>query len=547
MCGLVGWITGEQAHGAQLRRMYIEQALILDMIRGEDATGMYMIPHVVNGLPYYLKTNSDGFAFVNTPEFTSYADHVEDYRAMVGHNRFATKGGKEPEDAHPFQVGDITLVHNGTLRNMNILPFSPNDKDVKAAKIAVDSHLLAYNLNKVEPEVLFKKVDGAYATIWHNARTNNIHVLRNSERPLHFCRSKTQDTVFFASEPEMLELLLQGYNHEHTPIVYPDIGDMYTFAEGSTKPTKSVIERYRAPAYQYSSNVNNNNRRNARGGGFNDFFTGGTGGKITPTNRDIGGVLSKESCHRGMFPTDVDHKLWRATHADEQKLMRDMGYSCHQFLPFQPMRAIDGKVGQFGGVLSKVVLGKIGVVQKSCDAYIYGVDSVTAKNCLNDGWTVQPIGIKFTEGEKDTPHIVICRLIAPFLIPESENWARNLTNSLKREGINNADKAGNKSVTHRTVLPAKAGRADNGMVLGPFGVYIPVGTFLDLSEGGCCVCAEDVAFDDAESMFWLEAEHDGDDPLPVCDNCGGGMILSNNGRCRTKGNVICYGSKEGHN
>jgi glucosamine 6-phosphate synthetase-like amidotransferase/phosphosugar isomerase protein len=43
MCGLVGWITSEKGSDAYDRRKFIDQALILDTVRGGDSTGVFVV------------------------------------------------------------------------------------------------------------------------------------------------------------------------------------------------------------------------------------------------------------------------------------------------------------------------------------------------------------------------------------------------------------------------------------------------------------------------------------------------------------------------
>src|SRR3546814_11475199 len=66
---------------------------------------------------------------------------------LFGHNRAATKGAVNQENAHPFNHGDIVGCHNGTLYNVTNLD---DHKDFK-----VDSENIFYDMSR----------NGAKATI----------------------------------------------------------------------------------------------------------------------------------------------------------------------------------------------------------------------------------------------------------------------------------------------------------------------------------------------------------------------------------------------
>ncbi|MFW3388022.1 UNVERIFIED_CONTAM: hypothetical protein RF648_18655, partial [Kocuria sp. CPCC 205274] len=97
---------------------------------------------------------------------------------LVGHNRYATMGEVVDRNAHPFQHGSITLVHNGTLDNQSLLP--------DHQKFAVDSENIAYSIDKIGIEETIKKLNGKFTLVWFDAKDQTLNFIRNKDRPFHF-------------------------------------------------------------------------------------------------------------------------------------------------------------------------------------------------------------------------------------------------------------------------------------------------------------------------------------------------------------------------
>jgi hypothetical protein len=133
---------------------------------------------------------------VITPEYKALFDagKTNEYKFCVGHNRSATSGGVVLDAAHPFTEGPITLVHNGTVKK----------EYTTEVELANDSHGICWRLSKDPVEEVIKSLDGAFALIWHDARDDSLNFVRNSQRPLHMAKAKGNDTIYFASEAEML-------------------------------------------------------------------------------------------------------------------------------------------------------------------------------------------------------------------------------------------------------------------------------------------------------------------------------------------------------
>lgn len=175
----------------------------MDTVRGGDATGVFVVAHDHGkDKPWadWRKQASGGHEFVLTHEYKELFEPAKtmDYKFCVGHNRSATIGGANVDAAHPFQEGPITLVHNGTVNQGEV------QEKRAAGKFFNDSHTICHMLSKEDATTVVSKLDGAFALIWHDARDDSLNFVRNAARPLHFAKSKGTDTIYFASEAEML-------------------------------------------------------------------------------------------------------------------------------------------------------------------------------------------------------------------------------------------------------------------------------------------------------------------------------------------------------
>lgn len=171
MCGIVGLIGDTNSLAA--RKMF-KTMLFLDTVRGKDSTGV-------------IRVNSDGG--VSTLKDAVTAERFLDYKitdnflsvtnkatALIGHNRAATVGSVTPKNAHPFNIQDITMVHNGTLRNERSLP-SFHEFDV-------DSEMFTAEIARKGLKDTISRVRGAYTIVFHDNSDNSLNFIRNSERPL---------------------------------------------------------------------------------------------------------------------------------------------------------------------------------------------------------------------------------------------------------------------------------------------------------------------------------------------------------------------------
>lgn len=191
-----------------------------DTYRGSHSTGAFAGFKLTADWQYNLaKAAVDGFDFVKSKTYleTIRCHREERYYASVakptvvstsprfifGHNRYATVGAVNGKNAHPFQHGNITLAHNGTLIDQSLLP--------DHTMFEVDSENVCHSVNKIGAAETIQKLDGAFTLIWHDKSDNTVHVIRNEERPFHFWETPSGDW-FGCSEEKMGDWLLSRGN-----------------------------------------------------------------------------------------------------------------------------------------------------------------------------------------------------------------------------------------------------------------------------------------------------------------------------------------------
>ena len=255
MCGIV--IMGCKYPGARDVDMF-EELLFADTFRGPHSTGVHSLFQLVDKGEIVTETRKkmlDGPAFIaskfwpevsekRVPGATANSVLIKRPFCMIGHNRWATKGGINDANAHPFTHDHITMVHNGTLRDQTILP--------EHKRFEVDSDNVAYALANWGAEKTIQNLNGAFTLVWHDAKEQTVNIIRNSERPFHLAKTTTGDW-FGASEEAMLKWILA---RQKTPVAIAEsfeceVGVQYIFdvSTGKFLPKENV--KHTLPTFRY--------------------------------------------------------------------------------------------------------------------------------------------------------------------------------------------------------------------------------------------------------------------------------------------------------
>ena len=199
MCGLVA-IVCKNASGFGSKELDVfETMLLLDTLRGDDSTGVFLVDNLGN--VEIAKAAITGPDFLKTAEWK----HIRTRAilrgfALVGHNRKATRGTVNDENAHPFWVEDkVVLVHNGSMFGSHR----------HLADTEVDSHAIAHVISEHpdDIEAALQKVNAAFALMWYDVQGKKFNILRNKERPLS--HNHSANAWLFSSEESILRFAVE--------------------------------------------------------------------------------------------------------------------------------------------------------------------------------------------------------------------------------------------------------------------------------------------------------------------------------------------------
>lgn len=249
MCGIV--LAGGNMTSTDLD--IFNQLLYCDVFRGQHSTGVFGQRKSSTEVFSY-KEALPSFAFILKDEYQKVSAGATKYAVapswIVGHNRHATRGAVNARNAHPFTHGNITLVHNGTLTDQDLLPDSK--------QFEVDSENICHSINLIGGAATIQKLDGAFTLIWHDAKDNTLHIIRNSERPFHLARCGLD--WFGASEEDMLMWILnRSRSHKNRINEHFEckVGTEYIFDVSGNKMTLAEEVAHTLPVFTAAARWNN--------------------------------------------------------------------------------------------------------------------------------------------------------------------------------------------------------------------------------------------------------------------------------------------------
>jgi hypothetical protein len=230
-----------------------QKLLHLDVMRGPHSTGILVVDEAKGeernyylykslGVPDRLyQKYSDDFGDDGT-----YVPHkTQKVCLLMGHNRYATQGAINEDNAHPFEFDNVIGAHNGTVDDWAL------NKLDGYKKFPVDSQVLYHHISENSLADMWEKVTwGAMALSYYDFRDETFNLARNDERPLWVGRIG-KDIMVYASEKWMLDVA-SAYSRYHIHSV--EELPINTHARWSYDEEKNIlsVKTEKLPEYTYT-------------------------------------------------------------------------------------------------------------------------------------------------------------------------------------------------------------------------------------------------------------------------------------------------------
>jgi len=238
LCGHVG--VASKVLTEPFKKAFYDM-LYLDVLRGEDSTGVAAISkpfeegtkvEVFKSLGSASDFFYDHSKYKRSKDFTS-----EPVGVFIGHNRFATQGKVNVDNAHPFEFDSVVGAHNGTVNQYSLRNFH-GYKDFD-----VDSQIIYSHLSHTRSiDEVWADADGALALVWWDKVDNKLNLIRNNQRTLHVAYSEDDKAILWSSEVWMLLVAAMRHGIKLKEPIDLKPNRLYTFS--NTQDGKMVhVER----------------------------------------------------------------------------------------------------------------------------------------------------------------------------------------------------------------------------------------------------------------------------------------------------------------
>ncbi len=232
MCGVVGFIGTP----SKVNRQIFLDMLMMDVRRGPHSTG---VVGASKKAAYTLKSTQLPWDLAAEEEFQEEI-MGKNWPVMMGHNRFATLGAVNNDNAHPFWHDHIIMTHNGTLTGLYRMD--------KYLDFDTDSEVFTYNVAKKGIKEVYEQTGGAMTCVWWDQKTSHLNVITNGQRPFTFTYSADHRTMFYASEDWMFRLACEArkvpLDKNHYTLESNNLWEFYLTRGGRVETESSELKPF---------------------------------------------------------------------------------------------------------------------------------------------------------------------------------------------------------------------------------------------------------------------------------------------------------------
>lgn len=476
MCGHVGMVGNVVEQDKQALMLLMR----FDVTRGWDSTGLAVITEKEGEIKLHKEVGPPEYLFAINDEFDARGIYKgEKGKVFIGHNRAATKGKVNKENAHPFVHDGIVGAHNGTLTSVSTL--------IDGYKFDVDSEAIFYNLSIDLPKVVIPKVWGAYALVWYDDSVEKLHVIRNSERELYYTRRTDKDVIFWASEKWMLEVALKKARISHTEIKMFEENTLHTLDIASSMPgvfrnkdweTEKDVKGYTPPPPKPRVQQNHGGSKKSN---IIPFVTSSNSSEVSRTKADIqtmkmmedteimfrfqqvrrGGNNSEYlACYPNNPNLDWDIRVYGGNHDNWNHWKTKLH---HTTFKGRVKRMVDNHWGSKREIYLLIDLRSI---RQVAEAPVKSVKNMTVEELFDDS------------------------------LPQNDNPQSNLWDDIK-------DELAKEGIVVGKSLPRKDELSDGEPTIyeGFQGRYLTQEEWIKATKNGCAGCAEEASIYDADLVF----------------------------------------------
>ena len=229
MCGIVGVARFGELGDGNLRAsaLYLATSLLeITEVRGKDATGLSALFSDGNFLGQKMGVSATEFIARyggKAEDFDGLLTVLRKYEAplkiLIGHCRKKSAGSLNNVDNHPIKVGSIIGVHNGTLKNHDLI--FDNLKCERKGEVdseAIFRLMKYYTKDCKEPftvetvKEVCQRLEGSFSILAFNTDNPNQLVSARDGRPAEYCLIKPLKLVLIASEKKFFKSVIWNYN-----------------------------------------------------------------------------------------------------------------------------------------------------------------------------------------------------------------------------------------------------------------------------------------------------------------------------------------------